>query len=159
MVAVVFTFPLQLFPVTLELDLLLCGLGGSHDDQNAKNSRRGNRDDKKKAISPSNFCGLVKGDAVRVVVVFLAWCAAVVGRESLDRIVALVGALCGAPISLVVPFVLHNSVLKKEAALQAARSGTGKSGVDLYLNNIFIGIGVVLTVGTTASVIYTWNED
>mmetsp|Transcript_22767 Transcript_22767/g.51353 ORF Transcript_22767/g.51353 Transcript_22767/m.51353 type:complete len:126 (-) Transcript_22767:220-597(-) len=122
-------------------------------------------------------------------VIFFAWCAAVAGRDSLDRIVALVGCTCGAPLALVLPYLLHSEVLRRENrsairhAAQARKAGARGPGEEedpegprprqlaeapektaeryrnLCLNAFLLGIGAAACLGVTGIVLYTWNDE
>jgi len=64
------------------------------------------------------------GDLLRVCLVAALWLLAVLGRHSLDHIVALLGSLCSAPLALIVPPLMHNQVMKAKGLLRRRSSST-----------------------------------
>ena len=156
-IAVLFTFPLQLFPASLELDALLNSDAGSIDTRNS---------DAKGMIASENskaasYCSL-SGDAMRVILVTLTCAMAIFGRSSLDRIVALLGSLCCAPLAFAVPALMHSSMLRLKA--KAVYESAIKTDLEakppslLYISAadaLILVLGLVFTILSTANVFAT----
>lgn len=94
-IAVVLSFPLQLFPVLEEATRAL----------RARAQRSGS----------ASEATLVDGNAWRCALVLAVAAVAVVGENSLDHIVSLLGSISSAPIALIIPPLMHRTVLARSS--------------------------------------------
>jgi proton-coupled amino acid transporter len=90
--AVVFTFPLMLFPASAEIERSMCKVDSGNIQQGCDVQRVG-------------------GTILRLILLLICFVCAFWGRSSLDHIVALLGSLFSAPLALVVPPLLHRAVM------------------------------------------------
>jgi hypothetical protein len=111
-VAIIFTFPLMLFPASQEIEGALCCGGGV--EAAAANSNSSGRSNSRSRGGDGCDARRVSGDLLRLVLLACCWLLAFAGRSSLDHIVALLGSLCSAPLALVVPPLMHRG--KRKAA-------------------------------------------
>ena len=93
-IAVVLSFPLQLYPVLEEVSRGLQRYFSRRGDEDAAES-------------------LANGNGWRCALVVSIAAVAVVGEDSLDHIVALLGAMSSAPIALIIPPLMHRTVLAR----------------------------------------------
>ena len=120
--AIIFTFPLMLFPASQEIENSLCCCQQKDTEKDTGHSGRGDRGNGGNRDGGGGGSGRgsgasgcdgkrVSGDLLRVLLLTCCWAMAVVGRSSLDHIVALLGSLCSAPLALIVPPLMHRSVM------------------------------------------------
>lgn len=145
-VAIIFTFPLVLFPASQEIEgaFLLRSSGSSRSSFSKKQGR-------------------VNGDLLRLVLLACCWLLAFAGRSSLDHIVALLGSLCSAPLALVVPPLMHRGVrvrrAQHEKKSKSPPASWWKRCCYCVMDIILAVTGLAIMVFSTAMVVKTWNEE
>lgn len=104
-VAVVLSFPLQAFPVLDEVSRALRVRAQRWDS--------------------ATMQGIADGNGWRCLLVSLIAVVAVVGENSLDHIVALLGSISSAPIALIIPPLMHRTVLARSSLTSIDNQAAG----------------------------------
>ena len=139
-VAVIFTFPLQIFPAS-EIVVHLVQEMQCWRQLPRYAHVHGNES----AISalPPQLADWQRRGLIVVLLVVLAM-VAVLEMNNLGRVVALMGSLLGVPLAFCFPPLIHNRVVP-----HAPR----------FWNHVIAGIGFVAMMGATCITLITWGDD
>jgi len=146
-IAVIFTFPLQIFPATeivvhvtekilhwyrqnYQPPLYMDGVVISEPTEDPHQH-------------PPPLTTYQRRALIVMILVVLAT-VAVAEMNNLGRVVSLMGSLLGCPLAFVFPPLIHNRVVP---------------GAPLTLNYIVAGLGTLAMVGATTITLVTWNDD
>lgn len=142
LLAVVFTFPLQLFPAIQIFKSLVHKLQSISRRRNAGYAPV----DAKLLPGPRNRLPKHRalGNCARAILVLALAGISILEVHSLDKLVALIGGLLGIPLAFIYPMAIHLKLVP-DAPLHKRR-----------FNRVGIAIGAVLSVACTAVTIATW---
>jgi proton-coupled amino acid transporter len=129
-VAVIFTFPLQIFPA---LEILVQAVTPHILKRQEHNADQ--------ELSRSQRTMVVS------VVITVLSIIAVVEMNNLGRVVSLMGALLGCPLAFVFPPLIHNQIVLGNS-----------NGWRKNCNHVVAGIGVLAMVGATLTTLATWKD-
>eukprot|EP00164_Ancoracysta_twista_P002919 GFYU01003886.1.p1 GENE.GFYU01003886.1~~GFYU01003886.1.p1 ORF type:complete len:546 (-),score=116.20 GFYU01003886.1:168-1805(-) len=121
-IAVIFTFPLMLFPAVQIIERKMFQPGKS-------TTRRK---------------WLKNGE--RAAVVLLLCAVSIVGVDSFDKFVSIIGSFCGVPLGFIYPALFHYKMVAKTQFQRAS---------DL----VVVGFGVIIMILVTAMSILSWAQD
>jgi len=129
--ALLFTYPIMLFPVIGIVESKLLGPSSSNAEETT-------------SVKPGGETRemMWKSNAVRTGIVVFTALASIGLEGSLDNLVALVGALCSLPLSFIYPSLFHSEII----------------GTHRKRNNWIAGLGVVMMIGSTFFAIVTWQN-
>ena len=148
-IAVIFTFPLQIFPaseIVVHLAEKILHKYRIHQQQ----QQPLHMDDTvmpepEDDMHPHPLPLLPWQRRVLIVVILIILAAvAVVEMNNLGRVVSLMGSLLGCPLAFVFPPLIHNRVVP---------------GAPLTLNYIVAGLGTLAMLGATTITLATWGDD
>ena len=145
-IAVIFTFPLQIFPASeIVVHLAEKILYRYHLQQQHQLCLDETTLEELEDIHP-HAPPLLQWQRKTLIVVILVVLAAVavVEMNNLGRVVSLMGSLLGCPLAFVFPPLIHNRVVP---------------GAPLTLNYIVAGLGTLAMVGATWITLATWGDD
>ena len=133
-VAVIFTFPLQIFPA---LEIIVQAVTPRILKRQEHISNHANQE----------LSSWQRTMVVSVVIVLLS-IIAVIEMNNLGRVVSLMGALLGCPLAFVFPPLIHSQIVLGHS-----------SGWQKTCNHMVAGIGVLAMVGATLTTLATWKDD
>jgi proton-coupled amino acid transporter len=137
-VAVIFTFPLQIFPA---LEIIVQAVTPRILKQ---------RQEQQHSCNPADpeLSSWQRAMVVSVVIALLA-IIAVMEMDNLGRVVSLMGALLGCPLAFVFPPLIHSQIVL---------GSHSNNGWRKRCNHVVAGIGVLAMVGATLTTLATWKD-
>jgi proton-coupled amino acid transporter len=132
-VAVIFTFPLQIFPALEIIVQVVTPRILKRQEPTCNNADQ-------------ELSAWQRTLVVSVVITLLA-IIAVVEMDNLGRVVSLMGALLGCPLAFVFPPLIHSRIVMGNS-----------NGWRKQCNHLVAGIGMLAMVGATLTTLATWKD-